>query len=113
MTDARAEAAMNRVCGNFLPLSAYAGQGYNIAALRKCKDVEEHPVLGATYNVDLKSVTTDDVRKKVWADLFNQSGEQKQKAQKKKDNKKQNLPRRRRTMNAHRRIAVRPPFYQR
>jgi hypothetical protein len=112
VTDARIEVIKNSTIGQYLPLSVYKTMGYDTDAIHaNCKDVEEHEVLGTTYKVDLKSVTTDDVRKKVWADLFNQSGEQKQKAQKKKDNKKRKtiLPRRRRAMNAHRRIAVRPP----
>jgi hypothetical protein len=112
VTDARIEVIKNSTIGQYLPLSVYKTMGYDTDAIQaNCKDVEEHEILGTTYKVDLKSVTTDDVRKKVWADLFNQSGEQKQKAQKKKDKKKRKkvLPRRRRTMYAHRRIAVRPP----
>jgi hypothetical protein len=89
VTDARIEVIKNSTIGQYLPLSVYKTMGYDTDAIHaNCKDVEEHEVLGTTYKVDLKSVTTDDVRKKVWADLFNQSGEQKQKAQKKKDNKK-------------------------
>ncbi len=67
-----------------LPLSVYASQGYDIALIKKkCKDVEEHPVLGKTYKVDLKSVTTGDTRQKVWADLYELAGEQQSNARRK------------------------------
>ncbi len=69
VTDARVEATRQRLSGHLLPLSGYASQGYDIAAIKMCKDVEEHPVLGKTYTVDLKSVITDDIRQQVWADL--------------------------------------------
>ena len=89
VTDARVEETRNRKCGHFLPLSVYAKMGYDIAAIQaNCKDVEEHEVLGTTYKVDLKSVATDDIRKKVWADLFKQAGEQKQKDMKKSKKQK-------------------------
>jgi hypothetical protein len=110
VTDSRVEVIKNSTIGQYLPLSVYATLGYDIVAIQaNCKDVEEHEVLGTTYKVDLKSVTTDDIRKKVWEDLFKQSGEQKQKAQKKdKKTAKTVLPRRRRAVAAHRRAAVRP-----
>ena len=90
VTDSRVEETRKSTSGQYLPLSVYATMGYDIDAIKaNCKDVAEHEVLGTTYRVDLKSVTTDDIRKKVWADLFKQAGEQKQKEEKKEKKRKQ------------------------
>jgi hypothetical protein len=89
VTDQRVEETKKSTSGQFLPLSVYATMGYDIEKIKEnCKDVEEHAVLGTTYKVDVKSITSDDIRKKVWADLFKQNGTQEAK-QDKKEHKKE------------------------
>jgi hypothetical protein len=88
VTDQRVEEVKKRTRGEYLPLSVYANMGYDCEKIKEnCKDKAEHDILGTTYRVDLKSVTSDDIRKKVWADLFKQARVQKEQ-ENKKDKKK-------------------------
>ena len=42
--------------GEYLPLSVYEKRGFDVEAIRqKCTDTEEHPILGTTYRVCIRS----------------------------------------------------------
>ena len=59
ITTKRVEEESCKFGGSFLPLSVYAQQGYDTAMIKKhCspRDIEEHPVLGTTYKVAIRSV---------------------------------------------------------
>ena len=84
------------VGGKYLPLEVWGRKGFDIEKIKaECTDTEEHPIFGACYNVGLKKVTKDEIKKQVWRDLFKASGDEsakaktdKQKKKKKKKNKK-------------------------
>jgi predicted RNA-binding Zn-ribbon protein involved in translation (DUF1610 family) len=61
---ARSHAEVDRTSegGTYLPLSVLKQQGFDTALIeRDCKDTRQHPLLGATYNVDLLSKSRDEV----------------------------------------------------
>ena len=42
--------------GEYLHISVYGKRGFDVEAIRqKCKDIEEHEVLGKTYKVCIRS----------------------------------------------------------
>ncbi len=87
VVDQREEEERTSIGGKYLPLDVWERKGFDVAKIKaQCKDTEEHPLLGTTYNVGLKTVTRDEIKKKVWKDLFKLSGAES--AKKKKDKKK-------------------------
>ena len=67
----REEEQRTSVGGTYLPLSVLEAKGFDGEKIKnECKDTEEHAFLGTVYNVGLKTVTRDDIEKKVWKDLF-------------------------------------------
>ena len=83
------------VGGKYLPLEVWGRKGFDIEKIKaECTDTEEHPIFGTRYNVGLKKVTKDEIKKQVWRDLFKASGDESAKAktdkQKKKKKKKKN-----------------------
>ena len=57
--------------------------------LMRAPTLNEHRTLGTTYNMNIKTKSKDEVTRKVWKDLFGNSGKVKDKKKKKKA-KKQN-----------------------
>ena len=87
--DHREEEQRNSVGGTYLPLEVWEQRGFDVAKIKaQCKDTEEHPILGTTYNVNLKTVTKDEIRKQIWKDLFKASGAESAKNGKDQKNKK-------------------------
>jgi hypothetical protein len=83
----REEEQRTSVGGKYLPLDVWARKGFDPEKIKnECTDTEEHAMFGTCYNVGLKTVTTDDITKKVWKDLFKACGDESPK--KKKDTKK-------------------------
>ena len=71
VADYRHEEDKKIVGGTYLPLSVLKTRGFDIEQIKKyCVDTEEHAVLGTTYNLNLKTVTKEDVTRKVWKDIF-------------------------------------------
>lgn len=57
--------------GKFLPLTAYAKLGFNTADIKaKCTEVEEHPVLGTTYKVDVHQTSWGEIHSDVEKEIF-------------------------------------------
>jgi hypothetical protein len=76
VTDYRHEEERTSVGGKFLPLSVLKAKGFDVETIEKnCTDTEEHPVLGKTYNIKLKSIVKEDIQKKVWKDVWKYSGQ--------------------------------------
>ena len=89
VVDQREEEQRTSVGGTYLPLDVWEQRGFDVAKIKaQCKDTEEHPILGTTYNVNLKTVTKDEIRKQIWKDLFNASGAESAKKGKDQKNKK-------------------------
>ena len=66
VVDQREEESRTSTGGTYLPLSAWERKGFDAEKIRsECKDTEEHAFLGTVYNVGLKTVTRDDIEKKV------------------------------------------------
>ena len=85
VTEHRETVYKTTVGGTYLPLSVLDKQGFDTSLVEtQCTDVEDHPLLGKTYNLNLKETTRDDIRKQVWDDLF----DIKPKSPKKKKGKK-------------------------
>ena len=83
----REEEQRTSVGGKYLPLDVWARKGFDPEKIKnECTDTEEHAMFGTCYNVGLKTVTKDDITKKVWKDLFKACGDESPK--KKKDTKK-------------------------
>ena len=59
-----------------MPLSVLAAQGYDTKRIEEtCADVEDHAVLGKTYRLELKTVSAEEIEKKVWKDLYKSRGD--------------------------------------
>ena len=89
VVDHREAEQRTSVGGTYLPLDVWEQRGFDVAKIKaQCKDTEEHPILGTTYNVNLKTVTRDEIRKQIWKDLFKASGAESAKNGKDQKNKK-------------------------
>ena len=51
--------------GQYLPLSVWQSKGFDVGLIEQKAEKEEHPILGATYRVDLKDVNFKVVVEKV------------------------------------------------
>ena len=76
--------------GQYLPLSVYKTQGFDIDFIvQKCHDIEEHEVLGKTYRVDIHTMEEGQIKQEVDKELMLLRGTKRKAAEdKKKDNKK-------------------------
>ena len=76
--------------GTYLPMSVLEKHGFDPEAVARCEDKEEHPLLGETYNLNLKQTSREEIKKQVWDDLFDvkKDDAKKDKKKKKKRNKK-------------------------
>ena len=91
VVDQREEEERTSIGGKYLPLDVWERKGFDVAKIKaQCKDTEEHPILGTTYNVNLKTVTRDEIRKQIWKDLFKASGAESAKNGKDQNNNKNN-----------------------
>jgi hypothetical protein len=87
ISEQRLEEERTSVGGQYLPRSVLKTQGYTDADIDACDDTEEHKTLGTVYNMNIKTKSKDEVTRKVWKDLFSNSGKAKDKKKKKKTNK--------------------------
>ena len=75
VTDYRHEEQSVAVGGTYLPISVLKAKGFDTELVEKnCTDTEEHPVLGKTYNLNLKTVTKEEITRKVWKEIFKYTG---------------------------------------
>ena len=86
ISEQRLEEERTSVGGQYLPRSVLKTQGYTDADIDACDDTEEHKTLGTVYNMNIKTKSKDEVTRKVWKDLFSNSGKAKDKKKKKKTN---------------------------
>ena len=103
VVDQHEEEETTSIGGEYLPLDVWERQGFDVAKVKEhCKDTEEHPILGTTYNLGLKAVTKDRIETQVWKDLVQSGAEsaKKRKDKKKKKKKKKRQVRRRQTKQA-------------
>jgi hypothetical protein len=57
--------------GAYLPLSVYATQGYDVGNIeRSCTDVQDHPVLGKTYKVDINHTSRAKIQQEIRTHLL-------------------------------------------
>lgn len=67
----KTEKTRTQCAGQYLPLSVYKTQGYDIADIEaRCEDVQDHAVLGKVYRVEISGKTTEEITATVKADLF-------------------------------------------
>ena len=85
VTEHRETAQKTTTGGTYLPMSVLERQGFDPDAVALCEDTEDHPCLGMTYNLNLKQVAHEEIKKQVWDDLFQVK---KDKKKKKKTNQK-------------------------
>ena len=76
--------------GTYLPMSVLEKQGFDPEAVALCEDKEDHPLLGETFNLNLKQTSREEIKKQVWDDLFDvqKYDAKKEKNKKKKKSKK-------------------------
>ena len=81
ITRARVEKEETSVGGKHVPLSVYEKKGFNITLMEeRCKDWEEHPILGRCYRVNVKAVhskTIEEAVKKEFLEAKRQSTKKK------------------------------------
>jgi hypothetical protein len=57
--------------GQYLPLSVYERQGYDVERIKKeCVDTEEHGLLGTTYRVDIHAIGSGEIKNEVEKELI-------------------------------------------
>ena len=64
----RIEIRRNSIVGKFLPLAVWAAKGYDADAIERSatkEDVEDHPVLGLTYRVKLRTSVDETSEQKI------------------------------------------------
>ena len=64
----RIESRRNSIVGKFLPLAVWAKKGYDSDAIEKAAtsaDIEDHPVLGLTYRVKIRTSTDETEEAKI------------------------------------------------
>jgi hypothetical protein len=71
LTLQRTEQEVASMGGDWLPLSVWDKMGYDAARIEKtCKDTEEHPILGTTYRVCIKSMHSKTIESMIRSELF-------------------------------------------
>ena len=71
VTKQRVKEEIKQCKGEYLPLSVYVQRGFDGQRIQEtCTDIQEHPILGTTYKVNIKAVITTDIQRKVWDELL-------------------------------------------
>ena len=74
VTDHRIEEERTSTGGKYLPQEVWERKGFSTAKILACQDTDFHELLGVTYNLGLKSKTKEEVKGKVWKDIFKAAG---------------------------------------